>query len=56
MMQCFRCGYTGKILVNMRLEDKDVPFCPECVRDFGLFLEGYVVNENIIINRREAKE
>lgn len=56
MTQCFRCGYVGKILVNMKIEDKEIPFCPECVRDYGLFLEGHVVNENITIDRRKVKE
>lgn len=56
MNECFRCGYSGKILVNMKIEDTHVPFCPDCVRDYGLFMEGHVVDPVVIINRRKVKE
>ncbi len=51
MAQCFRCNYTGKILVNMNIDGVNVPFCPSCVRDYGLFLEGHVVDPMVIIDR-----
>ena len=49
--KCFRCGAQMKILVNIDLDHTGIKLCPQCVADFGLFLEGYAIDRLVCVER-----
>lgn len=50
-IKCFRCGATPKILMNMKFDESVVKMCPDCFRDFGMFMEGHVVDMMACVKR-----
>ena len=50
-IKCFRCGAQPKILISMDIDKSNIKLCPECVADFGLFLQGYVVDKRVYLER-----
>lgn len=55
--KCFRCGAQPKIIIQMDIDHTLVPMCPQCVADFGLFMQGNAIHRYIYVERgREVKK
>ena len=50
-IKCFRCGAQPKILISMDIDQANIKLCPQCVADFGLFLQGHAVDRAICVKR-----
>lgn len=50
-IKCFRCGAQPKILMTMTINDSEVKMCPQCFRDFGMFMEGHAVDRYVCVER-----
>ena len=50
-IKCFRCGAQPKVLVSVDIDQTTVKFCPQCIADLGLFLEGHAVERYIRVEK-----
>lgn len=60
-VKCFRCGAQPKILMNLKIDDREIKMCPRCEYDFCLFLEGHAIDNLVCVQRdryvrKEEKE
>ena len=50
-IRCFRCGAHPNVLINMTVNEAEFKLCPQCFADFGLFLQGNVIDRMVRVER-----
>lgn len=59
--KCFRCEASSKILLDFEINQATIKMCPQCLADFGLFIQGHAIDRYVVIQRghrvrKEAEE
>lgn len=50
-IKCFRCGAQPKLLMSLKIDETEVKMCPQCFADFGMFMDGRVIDRMICVKR-----